>query len=365
MTKSEVGSEIVEAKVVDDKETAALPAPGPGVVSIYQSNDPAEQLAEAQARARILVQVIEDQGLSRSFGGQKPHVFVEGWQFLASQFGLIPDIEWSKELDTGDGWEARATLRRLIDGAEIAHAEAECRRAEGNWKDRPSYAIRSMAQTRAVSKVCRVALSSVMVMAGYAATPAEEMDGMTGSKQPPSKAPKSTPSTIADPHCPACLDQLGTLVAVTGPHDRKPYWRCTAKPEDCGGHRVYQDKHYSWSGWHQTWENSAADYRGQTIVDSPQTVAFDPTTRQNWSSHIVEEIMRLTGMASKVDAEVAVKPGLVYAIEMNEIDVEGALGSSPGDPISDDELRVIITNLTLIDAEAVIAAAVELIQGSG
>src|SRR5262249_19610449 len=41
----------------------------------------------------------------------------------------------------------------------------------------PTFQLRSMAQTRAASKAFRLALSSVVVLADYAPTPAEEMPG--------------------------------------------------------------------------------------------------------------------------------------------------------------------------------------------
>lgn len=336
-----------------------------GQVSIFRSMDPAEQLAEAQARARVLIDVVKEQKLSKSFkskSGQmsKPHLFVEAWQFLASGFGLMPEIEWTKELE-GRGWEARAVLRRLGDGQVVSAAEGECRYSEENWKGRPSYAVRSMAQTRAVSKVCRVALAPVVILAGFAATPAEEMDGITnpyGDGEPTPARPKPNPAT-EKMCCPACLDQLGTIVAVTGPHDRKPFWRCTADPTDCGGHRVYQDKDYSWSGWRTSFENSVAEYRGEVIKDDPQTSLID-TARTQRSGYIVHEIMQLVGLVSRVDAEVLVKPGLVYAIDQKTVDAKTALGAKPGNPISDDELRIIIANLTLAEADAVVAAAASL-----
>lgn len=172
-------TEIIDVEEVEEVLPATVPQVGQ--VSIYRSQDPEKQLAEARARAAVLVDVVKEQGLAQSFGGgRKPHVQVEGWTFLASQFGLIPDIEWTRELE--DGWEARAQLIRLADGAVISHAEGECRRSEEKggkhrWKSANSYEIRSMAQTRATSKVCRNALSSIMVLAGFSATPAEEMDG--------------------------------------------------------------------------------------------------------------------------------------------------------------------------------------------
>lgn len=307
-----------------------------GQRSIYLSTDPMEQLNEARQRASVLVEVVKEQGLAKSFGGGKPHVFVEGWQFLASQFGLIPDIEWTKELD--DGWEARAALRRLSDGVVIAHGDGECRRAEGNWKSRDSYAIRSMAQTRAVSKVCRIALSSVMVMAGFNATPAEEMDGVA--------------LTQDDPHCPACLKENGELVGVWQ-NDRKPFWKCKAK-ENCAA----WDGSYAWSGWHESWENSVADFLGQPITGAPEEIVIDTDARQDWTPYIVEETMKTSGLESKTDAGLLVKVGLAQAIEKGLIEEE-ALGGPFSDEPSDEELRAVLKNLTLAEADWVIACAVE------
>ena len=359
MSEEVIEAEIVDEDVEPEEEVEERPL---GQVSIYRSMNPTEQLAEARARAAVLVDVVREQGLAKTFGNSpKPHVFVEGWQFLASQFGLIPDIEWTHELP--DGWEARAALTRLSDGQVVAHGDGECRTSEPNWKGRPSYAVRSMAQTRAVSKVCRIALSSVMVMAGFNATPAEEMDGVVPRSEPaPRRAPtridQGPPTSTDQPHCPACLDTHGTLVAVTGPHDRKPYWRCTADPTDCGGYRVYNGKEYSWSGWRTDFDNAVAEYRGGIIKDDPQTKTIgNGDERLQRSDYIVAEIMATTGLTTTVDATMLVKPGLTYAISQGKVDAEAALGGEPSDPITDDELRVIAVNLTLAEADEVIAAA--------
>ena len=52
-----------------------------------------------------------------------------------------------------------------------------CMDDESKWSDKPLFQLRSMAQTRAQAKALRNVLAWVVVMAGYAPTPAEEMDG--------------------------------------------------------------------------------------------------------------------------------------------------------------------------------------------
>ena len=59
-----------------------------------------------------------------------------------------------------------------------------CMDDEKKWKDSPAFQIRSMAQTRAAAKCLRNVLAWVVVMAGYAPTPAEEMDSSRTSSQP-------------------------------------------------------------------------------------------------------------------------------------------------------------------------------------
>jgi hypothetical protein len=57
----------------------------------------------------------------------------------------------------------------------ISSAEASCLRDEPNWRTKPEYQLKSMAQTRASAKALRNVLAWVVVLAGYKPTPAEEM----------------------------------------------------------------------------------------------------------------------------------------------------------------------------------------------
>lgn len=364
----------VEGEEVTDMVPAVSTMPV-GQVSIYRSADPERQLEEARARAKVLVEVVQEQNLAQTFGsGRKPHVNVEGWVFLASQFGLMPDIEWTRELPDGAGWEARAQLIRLADGAVLTHAESECRRNEEKggkqrWKNANAYEIRSMAQTRATSKVCRNALSSIMVMAGFAGTPAEEMDGSAWGGEP-----ATTPTSPDEPHCPACLAVNGELVAVTGPHDKKPYWRCTKDAKECGGHRVYKGKDYSWSGWKADFAEAKAEW----FENNPEYAGVQTKMiggRANRSDFVVEELMGTLGW-EKEKAATLVKPALVFAIAEGQLDPVPIL-TETGHPkiaegyaaeqgegntleLSDDHLRILIKNLTSDEAQIVVTAGATL-----
>jgi hypothetical protein len=140
--------------------------------------DPKKEVDRAHQMAKVLQDVVKQAGLSRKFGGQKEHLFFEAWQTIGRFFNVTPSTEWSKPIMAGDkiiGWEARAIVTNA-NGLTVAAAESMCGTDEPNWKGKANYAIRSMAQTRASSKALRQAFAWVAVLAGYSATPAEEMD---------------------------------------------------------------------------------------------------------------------------------------------------------------------------------------------
>ena len=97
---------------------------------------------------------------------------------------MFPYPESSVRLDREDeiAYEASVVVRTL-DGVEVSKGEAICSSKEANWRNSDEYAIKSKATTRATSKAMRIPLGWVMVLAGYSATPAEEMMGK-GFTQP-------------------------------------------------------------------------------------------------------------------------------------------------------------------------------------
>lgn len=125
----------------------------------------------------------------------RKYVKVEGWMSIAIAHGFVGAVK--SVVATANGVTVVAELRRLSDGFAITSAEGYVGADEPVWyggrstkynklkkveeeviyQKRPDYAIRAMAQTRAISRVCRSAFSHVVFLidANLSTTPAEEM----------------------------------------------------------------------------------------------------------------------------------------------------------------------------------------------
>lgn len=158
-------------EIIDDESTEIVVRPDPPPATLFRSDDPVEIIERASAVASALSEVLKQRGLTTKIG-QKDHVQVEGWTLCGAMLGVFPVVEWTRKLE--NGWEARVEARTK-DGAVVGAAEAECLNTETRWKSADDYAIRSMAQTRAISKALRAPLGFVVHLAGFAATPLEEM----------------------------------------------------------------------------------------------------------------------------------------------------------------------------------------------
>ena len=152
-------------------ETGEIVLAKPEALNIFGASEPVKVIERAAAIATALSTVLRQQRLTSNIQG-KEYVRVEGWTLLGSMLGVFPIIVWTRR--TEDGWEARVEARTLS-GAMVGAAEASCDRTEDSWVDRDDYALRSMAQTRATSKALRLPLGFVVTMAGFEATPAEEV----------------------------------------------------------------------------------------------------------------------------------------------------------------------------------------------
>jgi len=195
------------------------------------AGSPAERLRLAVSIADLLAPVIERRQLYVEISGRR-YVLCEGWTTLAALVGVTPYVVWTRELTAGMGWEARAEVRRL-DGTPIAAAEAQCRRDERNWASRDDFALRSMAQTRAVAKALRLCLGWVMALAGYEATPAEEMlpegeqqtaPSQEGKPQPDSAGAQRKAFALAQRYWPKMRPYVAICEALGLPEPRLSLW---------------------------------------------------------------------------------------------------------------------------------------------
>lgn len=177
-TESIIEGEVVESGT-DLEPAAAAPA------TLFRTDEPdliiARATGVADALARVLRTQKDEKGdlkLISNISG-KEYVKVEGWTLCGSMLGVFAVIEWTRPVE--GGWEARAEARTMS-GAVIGAAEAECLTSEKEWgptptrgKPKDDYARRSMAQTRAVSKALRAPLGFIVTLAGFEATPSDEI----------------------------------------------------------------------------------------------------------------------------------------------------------------------------------------------
>lgn len=126
----------------------------------------------------------------------RKYVKCEGWMSIATAHGCIASSRDVQKVE--GGYKAIGEIRRIADGVLLAQAEGFVGMDETKtWAQRPEYACRAMAQTRAISRACRAAFAHVVVLmdAGLSTTPAEEVpdDGF----EP--RTPQKSQTTIA-PH---------------------------------------------------------------------------------------------------------------------------------------------------------------------
>lgn len=162
--------------------------------SILDPNIPmSTKIGVATNVANCLKNLVVSQGLVvTGLNPKQPeaeYVTVEGWEVLGTMLGIVPDTKIVEEMknDKGRtiGFKARATLYqnpiiddgKIVGGTVLSTAEAYCTRDDFQKK---FFSMASMAQTRALGKAYRMALSWIVKMAGFEATYAEDMEGFRG-----------------------------------------------------------------------------------------------------------------------------------------------------------------------------------------
>jgi hypothetical protein len=175
---------------------------------------PAVVLEEASKAAKALQDVINQKENPVKMNG-KIYLTFEDWQTLAKFYGLTVGIDETTYIEYGSviGFEAAAIVKDAT-GRNVSRAEAMCLNDEKNWKAKPLFQLKSMAQTRACSKALRNVLSFVAVLAGYAGTPAEEMTGDEFKKKPPTQSGSTGTPQIKNPDEAASEKQIKMICAI-------------------------------------------------------------------------------------------------------------------------------------------------------
>ncbi|MBN1567961.1 MAG: hypothetical protein JXA73_08935 [Acidobacteria bacterium] len=204
----------------------ALYTPGVGT-ELQLARKPDEVIAESIEVAKSLKEIVTKTNAIQKIG-ESEHLKLEAWQTLGNFYGLVGKINRTEFVEFGcvSGFKAYADLVHVASGKIVSSAEAMCLNDEEKWSDRPKYEyhyilkdgstakddpgwnnmqtepnpkklgkmrpkrkrvqigvekvpmyqLLSMAETRANSKVHSMALRWIVVLAGYAPTPAEEAD---------------------------------------------------------------------------------------------------------------------------------------------------------------------------------------------
>lgn len=179
------------------------------------AGDPAQNLEAGRKAAKALMDFAAQGGALIKLQG-KSYLKAEGWLFLARAFGLTVRIaEVKKVVDDPLSFQATA---EVLDqqGQVVGSGIAFCGADEKAWRNRPVYALASMAQTRATSKALRGILSWVAVLAGCEPTPSEEVIDATwmNAPQQPRQGHQTQPQQQKP--VPATADQLTEVNTLSG-----------------------------------------------------------------------------------------------------------------------------------------------------
>ena len=157
--------------VVVDQEPKPVQIRDADILNMDYSFD--DKITVATKVAASLKNVIQSQDLAVKIGPSE-YVTAEGWEVLGTMLGCTPYVEEVVEItpDKSPKFMYKATVSIRQGDTILSRASAMAER-NNMQKDRPS--VYSMAQTRALGKAYRMALSWIVKMADYEPTPAEEM----------------------------------------------------------------------------------------------------------------------------------------------------------------------------------------------
>ena len=138
-------------------------------------DQPKDMIQFGKNAAQELVALVKQNNWSVNISGHD-YLRFEAWQTVGRFFGYTIKTKSTKyvEIGTTKGFEATSVVLNSK-SKEVGGAEALCLDDENNWKGKPLFSLKSMAQTRSGAKALRQVLAWVVVLAGFKPTPAEEV----------------------------------------------------------------------------------------------------------------------------------------------------------------------------------------------
>jgi len=240
--------QIIDAEAVEQLPVPVDEHPLGYVPANLFGPDPAMALENARAivqRIEAMIKPRRSDFVAKIQGREYPKC--DWWTAAGQPLGLSPQVAWVRPVDFLGDVEAYEARVEVYDrgGNMVSAGQAICSRAESNWKNRDTYAIYSMAQTRATGKAYRLPLSFLAVLAGLQPTPAEEMprDTTRAKAKPPAK-PQAPPRDDADDGPKHTLEQHvgkrveGTVETIQPEDIWKPHGNRKSKWFSCEGRDV-------------------------------------------------------------------------------------------------------------------------------
>jgi len=209
-------------RVIDNSKVAALAEKKDTFLML----GPQAMVNRASEIATVLKDVIDKQGLFSIISGKK-YVKHEGWSTLGTILGILPREQEVVELQDGS-YQAKVELYNLHTDQIVGQASAICGMDEKRWKGADKYARRSMAVTRATGKAYRLGFGWIMALAGYEATPSEEVPDEQPKQQQQTQQQQvhqQLPTRLFDRHDPMMMSVLkAELKAKGGEGIADPEW---------------------------------------------------------------------------------------------------------------------------------------------
>lgn len=197
-----------------NQEETAIEIAGENFPSVDQvEKSIQERIVENRELIKALAPQIKKHHLLDS-GKAEKYMKVGGGMAIAQTLGFTVSVDDTEYFPTGDEvpyYRAKAWLLR--DGQKVAWAMGYLGMDEPRWAASQLYAKKSMCQTRAVAKLCRINFGALYILLGATSdTPAEEM---TFAEQGTPTSPARVQQAPKNKHVPvAGKDGVGTYTVT-------------------------------------------------------------------------------------------------------------------------------------------------------